>query len=345
MARAMSNGAKPTLHDVGALAGVTARTVSRVINREPGVSDHTAENVRRAIKELKFRPNLAARALRSERSLVVAIANISPWPRYIADVVRGVSMASRQAGAYLTFEEFQIDDPQIAQSFTDLLDQTGVAGMLLIPQLSDNEEILSLLERRGVRTVRMSPARDVTRTDAVISRDEGGIFELVDHLIAMNHRRFSYISGIEEHASSQIRLSAFKERLHYHGIAWESVLFEQGDYGYRSGAEATRRILAANHETWPTAICAANDEMAAGVISVLSAMNIKVPEKIAVSGFDDNEISWLIYPPLTTVRHSVVDQAYSATQLLLDRSSNEVRCVEHRVDLVIRQSTSGVRSD
>lgn len=336
---------KPTLHDVGALAGVTARTVSRVINREPGVSDRTAEKVRQAVQELNFRPNLAARALRSDRSLVVAIVNSNPWPRYIADVVRGVSMASRQAGAYLTFEEFQIDDPQIAVSFSKLLDQAGIAGMLLIPQLSDNEELLNLLERRGVRTVRMSPARDVGRTDSVVARDEDGIFALEDHLITLNHRRFGYISGIEEHASSQIRLSAFKERLHYHGIAWESVLFEQGDYSYRSGVEATRRILATGQDAWPTAICAANDEMAAGVISVLGAMNIKVPDRIAVSGFDDNEIARLIWPPLTTVRHSVVDQAFSATQLLLDRSSGKVRCIEHQVELVIRQSTSGKHSD
>ena len=165
----MPHDAKPTLHDVGALAGVAARTVSRVINREAGVSERTAEKVRRAVQELNFRPNLAARALRGDRSLLVAIVNNNPWPRYVADVVRGVSMACRQAGTYLTFEEFSPEDRHIAASMADLIDNVGIAGTILIPILADDEELLDMLERRSVRIVRMSPARDIGRTDAVIT--------------------------------------------------------------------------------------------------------------------------------------------------------------------------------
>jgi LacI family transcriptional regulator len=340
-ARDMPFDTKPTLHDVGALAGVAARTVSRVINREPGVSDRTALKVRRAIEELNFRPNLAARALRGDRSLLVAIINSNPWPRYVADVVRGVSMACRQAGTYLTFEEFSPDDEHIAASMASFMDNVGIAGTILIPLLADDEELLDMLERRGVRTVRMSPARDIGRTDAVISRDEEGISALVDHLVALNHRKFGYIAGAQGHASSEIRADSFRKRLHHHGIDWSSVLFAHGDFSYISGAEATRHMLARDRKQWPTVICAANDEMAAGVISVLGTMGIRVPQDIAVTGFDDNDIARLIWPPLTTVRQSVVDQAYSATQLLLDRTSDEPRCIEHGVELIIRQSTSG----
>ena len=336
----MPHDAKPTLHDVGALAGVAARTVSRVINREAGVSERTAEKVRRAVQELNFRPNLAARALRGDRSLLVAIVNNNPWPRYVADVVRGVSMACRQAGTYLTFEEFSPEDRHIAASMADLIDNVGIAGTILIPILADDEELLDMLERRSVRIVRMSPARDIGRTDAVISRDEEGIFALVDHLVAFNHRKFGYIAGAKGHASSDVRSSAFRKRLHHHGIDWSSVLFAHGDYSYISGAEATRHMLARDRKAWPSVICAANDEMAAGVISVLGTMGIKIPQEVAVSGFDDNDIARLIWPPLTTVRQSVVDQAYSATQLLLDRTTDEPRCIEHGVDLIIRQSTS-----
>lgn len=336
---------RPTLHDVGALAGVTARTVSRVINREPGVAERTAKKVQRAIAELNFRPNLAARALRTDRSLLVAVINNNPWPRYIAEVIRGVSMACRQAGTFLTFEEFSPDDTQVVASISSLLDNVGVTGMILIPPLSDDEALLEMLESRGVRMVRMSPVRDVGRTDAVVSRDQDGIFALVDHLVGLNHRTFGYISGIEEHASSQIRLAAFKDRLRHHGLSWSDVLFEQGDYGYVSGADATRRILARDRAAWPTAICAANDEMAAGAIGVLAALGIKVPDEVAVSGFDDIDIARLIWPPLTTVRQSVVDQAYSATQLLLDRTQDAARCVEHQVEFVIRRSTAGHGAD
>ena len=336
----MALESKPTLHDVGALAGVAARTVSRVINREAGVSQRTVEKVQWAIKELNFRPNLAARALRSDRSLLVAIVNSNSWPRYVADVVRGVSMACRQAGVYLTFEEFSPDDQNISESVAGLLDNVGVAGTILIPPLADDLDLLDQLERRGVRTVRMSPAIDIGRTDAVVSRDEDGICALVDHLVGLGHRKFGYISGADSHASSQTRLNAFRKRLLHHGIDWRSVRLDKGDYGYVSGAVAARRILSAGREGWPTAICAANDEMAAGVIGVLGTMGIAVPQEIAVSGFDDNDIARLIWPPLTTVRQSIVDQAVSATQLLLDRSSGPPRCIEHPVTLIIRRSTS-----
>ena len=330
---------RPTLHDVGALAGVTARTVSRVVNREPGVSERTAAKVRQVIAELNFRPNLAARALRSDRSLLVAIVNVSPWPHYIAEVIRGVSMACRETGTFLTFEEFSLYDGKIVDNIANLLDNFGVAGMILLPPLSDDPALLEMLERRGVKTVRLSPSRDIGRGDAVVSRDQDGIAALVDHLAGLGHRRFGYISGIEDHASSQIRLAAFRERLYHHAVPWSDVLFEQGDYGFGSGVEATHRMLARDRAAWPTAICAANDEMAAGVISVLADGGIKVPDEIAVSGFDDNDISRLIWPPLTTVRQSIVDQAYSATQLLLDRTHDEPRCIEHGVELIIRRST------
>lgn len=335
----MMHEPRPTLHDVGALAGVAARTVSRVINHEPGVSERTIEKVRRAIAELKFRPNLAARALRSDKSLLVAIVNSNPWPRYISDVVRGVSMACRQAGTYLTFEEFGPDDLGVTASISDLLDNVGIAGMILIPPLVDDLDLLDLLDARGVRCVRLSPAREIGRTDAVLSRDADGIVALVDHLMGLGHRRFAYISGIESHAASQVRLAAFRSRLNDHGIDWSSVLLEQGDFGYLSGMEATRRLLLRSGAMRPSVICAANDEMAAGAISVLSTMGIPIPEKMAVSGFDDHDFAQLIWPALTTVRQSIVEQAFSATRLLLDRQPESPRCVEHGVELMVRGST------
>jgi LacI family transcriptional regulator len=340
-AQAMPHDHRPTLHDVGALAGVAARTVSRVVNNEPGVSGQTIEKVRRAIAELNFRPNLAARALRSDRSLLVAIVNSNPWPRYVSDIVRGVSLACRQAGTYLTFEEFSPDDRGIAASISDLLDNVGIAGMILIPPLVDDLAVLDLLDTRGVRSVRLAPAKQIGRTDAVISRDGEGIFALVDHLVGLGHQKFAYISGIESHAASQVRLSAFRDRLNDHGIPWSSVVLEHGDFGYVSGVEATRRILSHSGHKRPSAICAGNDEMAAGAISVLSTMGMRIPEDIGVTGFDDNDFARLIWPPLTTVRQSIVEQAFSATQLLLDRKADTQRCIEHGVELVVRESTVG----
>lgn len=337
----MAEHSKPTLHDVGALAGVAARTVSRVINGEPSVSGKTAEKVRRAIEQLNFRPNLAARALRSDRSFLIAILNNNPSPHYVAEVVRGVSRICRQAGTFLTLEEFAPDDADIAKNVADLIDNVRLAGAILIPPLTDDPALLDLLEARNIPMVRMSPANDEDRTDAVIARDGDGVRQLVDHLCGLGHRTFAIVGGPSNHASSRIRMETFRTSLAGHGIEPAAILVEQGDYSYDSGAEAARRILSRSPDMRPTAICAGNDEMAAGVISVLGANGIAVPAEIAVAGFDDSEIARMIWPPLTTVKQSIVEQAAAATRLLLDRDRGDhaPRRIEQDVALVIRKST------
>lgn len=332
---------KLTLHDVGALAGVAARTVSRVINKEPGVSAITREKVQKAIEQLKFRPNFAARALRSDRSFLIAILNNNPSPHYVADVVRGVSRVCRETGTFLTLEEFAPTDTKIAKSVADLLDSIDLAGAILVPPVTDDDAVLELLEARAVPMVRMSPAYDAERTDAVFARDGEGIRALVDHLHGLGHRRFAIIDGPSSHSSSLVRMAAFKTALAVHGIAPVSIIVERGDYTYDSGAEATKRILHRSANKRPSVICAANDEMAAGVIAVLGANGIAVPDEIAVTGFDDSEIARMIWPTLTTVRQSIVEQAASAARLLLDRnrSCSAPRRIDQNVELIIRKST------
>lgn len=337
----MSEDTKPTLHDVGALAGVAARTVSRVINDEPSVSAKTKEKVRKAIEQLKFRPNLAARALRSDRSFLVAILNNNPSPHYVADVVRGVSRVCRETGNFLTLEEFAPEDTTITISIAELVESVGLAGAILLPPLTDDVALLDLLEAREIPMVRMSPASDTARTDAVFARDGDGVRQLIDHLHQLGHRGFAIIGGPSSHSSSRIRMAAFKASLTAHGISPATVMIEQGNYTYDSGAEAARRILSRSRQLRPSVICAANDEMAAGVISILGANGIAVPSEIAVTGFDDSEIARMIWPPLTTIRQSTVEQAAAAARLLLDRRSlnHGPRRIEQDVELVVRKST------
>lgn len=332
---------KLTLHDVGALAGVAARTVSRVINGEPGVSAKTREKVAKAIEQLRFRPNFAARALRSDRSFLIAILNSNPSPHYVADVVRGVSRVCRETGTFLTLEEFASQETGIAKSVAELVDSVGLAGAILIPPLTDDADLLDLFEAGRIPMVRMSPASDIARTDAVFARDGDGVRQLVDHLYQLGHRRFALIGGPASHSSSHIRMAEFEAALAAHGITSTTVMVEQGDYTYDSGAKATRRILSRAGNRRPSVICAINDEMAAGVISILGANGIAVPGEIAVTGFDDSEIARLIWPPLTTIRQSIVEQAAAATRLLLDRSSPNQgpRRIEQDVELVVRKST------
>lgn len=336
----MTSDNKVTLHDVAALAGVAARTVSRVVNREPGVSAKTADRVRSAIDHLGFRPNLAARALKSDRSLLIAIFNNNPSPHYVADVIRGTSKACREAGYFLTLEEFSVNQTDVAAQVADLLRSFRIAGAILLPSLTDDPKLLALLEHQNVPMVRLSPASFPGRTSAVTARDGDGIHALVDHLVALGHRSFGVISGPLDHASAQVRLDAFFAALARHGLGAADTIVRRGDYRHSSGVGATMDILDAGR---PSVICAFNDEMAAGAISALGMRGIDVPRQIAVTGFDDSEIAKLSWPPLTTVRQSIVEQAIEATRLLIRQglSGAPMAHVEQPVELVIRHSTIG----
>ncbi|MCI4589555.1 LacI family DNA-binding transcriptional regulator [Sphingobium sp. BYY-5] len=334
----MDDRGKPTLHDVGALAGVAARTVSRVINNEAGVSRDTAAKVCEAIAQLGFRPNLAARALKSDRSLQIAILNNNPSLHYVADVVRGVSRACKGSGYYLTLEEFAPDDCNVAQAVGELLRSVRIAGALLVPPLTDDDPVLMQLEDHDIPFVRLTPAGNIGRSHAVIVRDAEGIEALVDHLVSIGHRTFGIVAGPASHGSAKVRHAAFVGALARHGIEGRQAVFKSGDYTYRSGMDATAAILAVAR---PTVICAFNDEMAAGVISALGQRNIVVPRDVAVAGFDDSEIARMIWPPLTTIRQSIMEQAAAATRLLIDpKTSPEPQLIEQSVSLIIRKSTS-----
>jgi LacI family transcriptional regulator len=335
----MDEQGKPTLHNVGALAGVAARTVSRVINNEPGVSQKTSAKVREAIAQLGFRPNLAARALKSDRSFQIVILNNNPSLHYVADVVRGASQACKGSGYYLTLEEFAPGDLNAAQAVGELLRSVRIAGALLLPPITDDEPVLLQLEKEGVPFVRLSPASDAGRSHAVVARDADGISGLVDHLVCLGHRTFGIIAGPPSHGSAKVRHAAFLHALARHGLGQEQAIFRNGDYSYQSGIDATFEILAVAQ---PTVICAFNDEMAAGVISALGQRNIAVPQQVAVTGFDDSEIARMIWPPLTTISQSIMDQAAAATRLLIDpKTVPEPQLIEQAVSLIIRKSTSG----
>lgn len=350
----MINGRPATLLDVAKVANVSAKTVSRVIHADPHISPETELRVRQAIAQLDYQPNLAARSLRSQRDLTLCLPTFYFHAEYFAEVVRGAAHECSIRGRHLAIEELTLDQPPAAKVCA-LIDRTRFDGILLIPPLADDLDLIASLDERRMPCVRLSPTVELERTAYVAAADAHGVNEMVQHLWTMGHRRFGLAVGPAAHGSAHVRRDSFVAAVSRLGGAEGSVsvyeipssLAEDLSFGHRGamltiGASALDSFL--DQPAPPTAVFAFSDEMASGIVNRAHMLGVRVPDDMAVAGFDDFYISQLVFPALTTIRQPVTEMAALATSFLIDRKPPEAS-ITLPVQLVVRQSTAGAGTD
>jgi LacI family transcriptional regulator len=331
---------RPTIKEVSKLAGVSFKTVSRVLNNEKNVSDETRRRVEQVVAELNFRPSLAARTLAGRKSFQVALLYDNPSPYYVYHLQAGALERCHELGYRLLIQPVVADSADLVQEVAALIDETHLDGLILSPPVTESIALLDELDRRGLPYVRIEPGfrrdegRSTTIDDAAAARD------LTAHLIGLGHRSIAFIAGPENHISSVERLEGYRTALDAHGIAFDPALVVAGDYSFPSGREAARRLL--DGPTRPTAIFAGNDDMAAGALAVAHELDIGVPDALSIAGFDDSDLAAAVWPPLTTVRQPVRELAWAAADLLLSEDRKRDRLTLD-YDLVIRASTGPAR--
>ena len=321
-----------TILDVARHAGVSMKTVSRVLNREPHVSDALRDKVKAAVATLGYRPNLAARQLAGQKSFIIAYPFNNPSPAYITDVLMGAARACRDGGYHLVSEPVDFDE-QLLPMIERLVATLRPDGMILTPPLCDMTAVVEQVERLGVPLVRVAGGLDlygisIPLDDRAISR------AMVDHLVALGHRRIGFIRPHPDHALAQARHHGYLDGLAAAGIAPEEALIQPGRFDVESGAEAARALLDLPQP--PTAIFAANDDMALGAMQVVHRRGLAIPRDIAIAGFDDSAAGRLAYPALTTVRQPMQLLGACAAMMLLGEPTDEA-AIRH--ELVIRGST------
>ncbi|GHA91261.1 LacI family transcriptional regulator [Algimonas arctica] len=328
---------KTTITDVAKQAGVSMKTVSRVLNSEPNVAKATRERVLEAAAELQYRPNLAARGLASSRSYLIALLYDNPNPNYIIQIQRGAIEACRRHGYHLLLEPMtreQASGPDVGS----LLSRLGVDGVILTPPLSDSIPLRREMEALGLRYVAIAPG-DVGTVPTVRMDDVKAATEMVTYLIEQGHRDIGFIIGHPDHIASSKRQDGFEAAMRTAGLTLDESRIIQGDFKFRSGVKAAETLLkdSANR---PTAIFASNDDMAAGVVSVAGRLGIDVPSELSVCGFDNTAIAQIIWPKLTTVAQPILQMGRKAAEVLLDRSQNDDPVV-HTLDfeILVREST------
>lgn len=309
--------ASVTITQVAEAAGVSMKTVSRVLNGEPHVREEVRGRVLEAAKTLRYRPQMSARSLAGSRSFVVGYLLTDPSIPYHGHAQLGALQACRRAGYHLMVEGLDLASPQLDADLDGLFGAVPVDGVLLMPPLCDNAAVLEALDRAGTPYVRVSPGREPDRSPSVDIDDRAAARELTRHLIGLGHREIGFVMGDPGHGSAGRRLEGYQEALAEAGLAARPELVRPGRYAFQSGVDAAEALLAL--ERAPTAIFASNDTMALGVISAAFGRGLKVPQDLSVVGFDDS-LGQMAWPALTTVRQPVADMAAAATRIIIDQS-------------------------
>src|ERR1700688_3637021 len=330
-----------TIRDVAAHVGVSPMTVSRLINRESNVKPETRELVHAAIRTLNYAPSLAARSLAGSVPCRIGLLYDNPSTGYLSELLLGALDESSRTGAQVLVE--RCGESEMAAAALGKLLKAGIDGLILTPPLCESERVLAEVQYAGVVAVAVASGYASQRMATIRIDNEAAARDLTEYLLSLGHRRFGCIKGHPNHPSSQLRLHGFLSALTAAGIAADSVRLEQGYFSYRSGLEAAQRLLA--DEPYPTAIFAANEDMAAATISLAARLGFEVPQDLSIAGFDDTPIAASVWPALTTIHQPVAAMARAAVDLVLEEvqrqrhGSGAPRQLLHPHTLIVREST------
>jgi len=335
-----------TVSDVARRAGVSPMTVSRVINGESNVRQSTREAVRRAIEELDYSPNKAARSLASAQHIKVGLLYSNPSSTFLTPVMIGMLDRARQSDTQIVVVECATDSDAVGTIEGMLTD--GIDGLILAPPLCDSQNIFRILNQHDVPAVTVGAQHEDKRISSVSVDDFRAAREMARHLVDLGHRRIAFLIGNPGQSASRLRLRGYRAALIEAGIEIFEELIFQGMYSYRSGAECVSQIL--NLRNLPTAIMASNDDMAAGVITTLQRAHIEVPEKITVCGFDDTIFASSMTPGITTIHQPIAEISKAAIDILernirARRTGQSIECQRLILDhkLVLRHSDAPPR--
>jgi len=307
--------ARSTINDVARLAGVSKKTVSRVINRSPLLNEETREKVEKVIRELGYVPNPQARALALRRNFLIGLIHDNPNAQMVLNVQQGILEALAGTEFEMVVRPVDRSSQMMLEDVRDFLERQRLFGVVLLPPISENDALARLCDEVGCRYVRMGSAELDDAAHMVASNDRDAVREATDHLIEMGHKLIALIEGPDGFRSARERRLGFEDSLAAAGQKLPRSLIARGNYTFETGVTAAERLLDLSPR--PTAIFASNDEMAAGVVFAARERGIAVPEELSVIGFDDTPIAAHIWPPLTTVRWPMVSMARSAARKLV----------------------------
>ena len=329
-----------TITDIARLAGVSKKTVSRVINREPYVNKVTRERIEGISAEHGYQPDPQARGLAFRRSFLVGLIHDNPNSQYVENVHLGILDALAARGYELVIRPCDRRSPTFLDDMRSFVERLRLFGVVLTPSVSEDERLAKLLESANCPYVRITCAAVDKPTRLVLTRDAHGAAAAARRLAQLGHRRIAYISGPPMFRSSHERGEGFIAGLAEYGLQLAADLTVPGAYTYESGLARARELLARPER--PTAIFAGNDEMASGVYGAAHELGIRIPDDLSIIGFDDAPIATRMWPAMTSVRLPVREMGWAAAEKLFAKSKDVAKAPasEFTPTLIERQSTA-----
>ena len=311
-----------TIRDVAGHAGVSIASVSRVVNGGPGVGPDVTRRVQLAVAELGFQPSSVARSLKTARTQTLACVIPDVSNPFFPELVRGVEDAGRGRG-YATILCNTDDDPDKEADYLRLLDRRRVDGLILIPSRDEAPPppLLHLMGR-GTPVVVVDRRLEGFAGDVVLVDNQVGARLAVRHLLDLGHRRIGIINRALDTSTARERQAGFRSELAAAGC-FDEALIRFGSYTLESGGAMATELLRSGSP--PSAILAGNDLLAIGALQAAAEMGVRVPQDLAVVGFDGILLSRMLVPSLTTVAQPIYELGRLAAELVLRRAEDPER--------------------
>lgn len=333
--------ARPTIYDVARVAGVSTATVSRALNGTGQIAPATRRAIDAAVEQLGYRPNTIARSLVTKSTQTIGLLLPDITNPFYAALVDGIQQRAleREHTILLCTTE---GDPEREEVYLDLLRSKQVDGALAVGLVLSADRI-ERFAADGFPIVCLD--RDVaSRAVPLVQVDNRrGATMATEHLLSLGHSRIAHVTGTPTLKISDDRIAGYREALTQAGVSVDPDLLATGEFNEESGYEAARALLA---ETDATAVFAANDLSAIGVLNAIAEAGLRVPADISVIGFDDLRLSRYTTPALTTIRQPAREIAERATQILFDMTEGKRIRSRHILvepELVVRDSTAQAR--
>lgn len=343
-ARRKNQNKPATMRDVAKLAGVSQPTVSRVLNQTDtkiAVSDETRERVLAAVEELGYRPNVLARSLRTQQTEMIAmlIADISnsfyhPMARAVQDVAREHGYDVLIANSDHLYEN--------EKHFFEAVSRRPVDGVIIVPFHLTNEDIEQFISQTNTPVTVLGAHVVIPDVDVVIVDDELAIYEATRWLVTeCHHDCIGYVSVPPDMPPGPRRISGFRHAMYDSGLTIDSEFLFEGDFSLESGIRVAHQMLDLGR--LPSALVVSNDLMAIGIMLTLQEAGYRIPEDMAIIGFDNIPETTIVRPNLTTIAQQPRDIGQKLAYALFDRIENPTisarRVFESTCELIVRQST------
>lgn len=328
-----------TIRDVAREAGVSIATISRLFNGSARVSDDTSRRVREVAERMGYWPNGAARSLITKRTHALGVLLPDLYGDFFSEVIRGIDLTARREGFHLVVSSSHADAGELLAALQTM--RGRIDGLIaMAPDLESPSAFDQ--SARQFPIVLINPGFDSAACASVATDNLSGARDVVRHLAKLGHREIAFIAGPETNRDAEQRLQGYRSALRELGLPASPGLEARGTFTESSGDAAARDLF--TRVPRPTAIFAANDSMAVGAMNALRTLGLRVPDDVAVAGFDDIAIASYLSPRLTTVRVEASRLGERAAQLLMEavRRRSETTVAAHEVlptSLVVRESS------